>query len=156
MTMRAKAGFSMAELVLGMLSAAILAVTVGSILFYMNKAVARNSAVADLERDALVALRTLDTAIRAASTNPAPVVTTNQLRIVAGGNTRTFSVVGGNLYYNANGTSGGMELVGSGRLAEFSAQYVTPPPRVLVTLRLTSNVSDVSMSVSNMCIGLRN
>ena len=154
MNMQDRAGLTLVELMLGMLTASILALTVGAMLVYNYQGMARSSSMAELERDAALAVGTLDSAVRAASNVVA--ATTNKLQVSAGGNNRTFSVVGRSLLYNPNGTSGGMVLI-TNRLSGFASRWTNAPSsEVFVTLNLFDSISGEAMLISNMCIRLRN
>lgn len=157
MTPLSKTGFTLVEMLIGIVTASIVALTAGGMLVYTYRGVLRSSAMAELERDANIAVRTLDNTIRKASSSQTVVASTNTLRVVVSGQTNTFSVVGSNLlHYAAGGPANGVELI-KGRLAGFSASYSgTPSSEVFVTLKLYDSISGARMTVSNLCIRLRN
>jgi len=67
MKARCQQGFTVIELMVGTIAAAVLALTIGSILAYVYKGWIRNMALAEMERDAAVAVHSLDVAVRGSS-----------------------------------------------------------------------------------------
>lgn len=136
-------GFSLVELMIGIVAAGILALTAGTLLASVYKGWARSMALADLERDAAVAIHTLDLAVRGATNAAWDGATltvywpTNAPKI--------FSTSGGSLSYS------GMTLVDQ-KLESFSAPVTGRV--VWVTMALTNE--NVRMGITNMCIRMRN
>lgn len=138
-------GFSIVELMIGIVAAAILALTAGTMLANVYKGWARGLALADMERDAAVAIHTLDLAVRGASNavwNGAARTLTNYMPSSV---TRVFVASGGSLSCN------GQTLVDQ-RLEFFSAPVTGRD--VWVSIVLTNQ--NIRMGVTNMCIRMRN
>ena len=155
MTMKSNSqtGFTVVELMIGILSASILALAVGIILANAYRGWVRGLAVADMERDASVAIHTLDLAVRGA-TNVVGGVTLTVYD--TNGISRVFSTTGvaprGSLLYS------GMTLV-NGRLVSFTNSVSAGMVSVTLTLSgIDQNNQDtgVRMGVTNMCIQARN
>ena len=152
------AGFTLVELLIGVVAAAVLALTAGLMLVNTYQGWARGQGVVELERDAALAIQTLAVATRGACyTNTTPVTGTDTLVVTVPGNTvRTFSVQGRSLIYSHNG---GSMIVVSNRLAAtkgFVSSYDSAARTITVTLALYDQVTGLGMTVSNMNFRVRN
>ena len=155
MKIKVNNGFTIVELLIGIIAAAILALTAGTMLINGYKGWVRSLALADMERDAAVAIHTLDLAVRGA-TNAVPG-TTLILTMASNGVTRVFSATGASpnkksLAYN------GMTLV-NGRLVSFASTVtgsVVGVTMVLAGIDQNGQDTGVTMGVTNLYIRMRN
>jgi len=163
MTMRRRrpGGFTVIELLLGVVLAAFLALTAGGLLVFASRGWLCSASMSEMEHDMAVTLHALDMAVRGAS-NSNVVTGVNTLRVTAGGATKAFSRVGNSLYYNLNGTAGG-ELVVNNRLDSrsgmtgFMSRFTNAPNNeVFVTINLYDPTSGEALAVSNLCLRMRN
>ena len=162
-------GFTIVELLIGIIAASILALTAGTMLANVYKGWVRSVALADMEREAAVAIHAIDLAVRGASNAVPNEVGQDKLKIVipSNGIVRAFTVrirstpegERRDLLYNSNGSSGGFAVI-TNRLDYF---YASPPTakvvRVTMTLKGINNNNvdtEVRMGVTNMCILMRN
>ena len=146
-------GFSIVELLIGMIAAAILALAAGSMLASTYRGWARSLALADLERDAMVAVSAINYAVRGASTNGLDTGTGNDKLTVTGSVVHAFTVVNSNLVDNGDFSN---PLV-HGRQGKFVSSFIPAPvPMVQMTMVFCDPPSVVTMTVSNMFIRLRN
>lgn len=153
MKTKGQKGFTIIELTIGIVAAAILALTAGTMLVNTYKGWIRDLAVADMERDAAVAIHTLDLAVRGASN---VVWNGSTLTVYTNATGRVFSTSGvsprGNLIFN------GMTLV-DGRLVTFTNSVSAGMVKVTLTVAgIDRNNVDtgVRMGVTNMSIRMRN
>jgi Tfp pilus assembly protein PilW len=122
---RAPAGFTLVELVAAMLTAAILALTAGSMLFYAFAGWQRNTENLEMQRDGTIAMDMLARAVRAAAGSNV-LVQAESLQVAGGGATLRFSVSGNDLVYDPDtATPGDETAIVAGRLASFSPTLVT-------------------------------
>ena len=84
-------GFSLVELMVGMVSSAILALVFSAVLIYGSKGFWRLNREAEMQRDADVAMRTMDRIARAASNATWNVGTSTLTLSLTNGTTQTFS-----------------------------------------------------------------
>jgi prepilin-type N-terminal cleavage/methylation domain-containing protein len=154
MKMTGKDGFTIVELLIGIIAASILALMAGTMLMNAYKGWVRSLALADMERDAAVAIHTLDLAVRGATNAVGGATLT--VSLPSNGITRVFSTTGvsprKSLAYN------GMTLV-NGRLGSFSATVTGSVVGVtMVVSAIDQNGQDtgVTMGVTNLCIRMRN
>ena len=158
-------GFTIVELLIGVASASILALTAGAILVNAYQGWVRSLAMADMERDAAVAVHVIALAVRGASNAVPGEVGTDKLKVVIPPNSivRAFSVQtsGGqrSLVYNPNWPNGASMVLVNGRLGTFQASVTAGVVRVTISLSgIDQNSVDtgVTMVVSNMTICMRN
>lgn len=151
-----QSGFTLVELMVGLIAASILAVTAGLMLAQAYQGWIRAMAVADMERDAAVALHTLDVAVRGAS-NAVPNASGSTLTVdIPPYPSRVFSSSGtsprGSLSYN------GMTLV-NGRLVTFTNSVANGGITITMTLAgidRNNRDTEVRMGVTNLFIKMRN
>lgn len=156
MSVRSQAGFTLVELMVASIAAALLALTVGVMLVNGYLGWVRGLALADMERDAAVAVHAIDLSVRGATNANAAGGTTLTVYLPTNGGTRVFSASGssprGNLEYN------GVALV-SNRLESFGATVTGRVVSVSMSLAgIDRNNGDtgVRMGVTNLCIRMRN
>lgn len=154
MNKQVKTGFTIVELLIGIIAAAILALTAGTMLMNGYRGWVRSLALADMERDAAVAIHTVDLAVRAATN--AVGGSTLTLTLASNGVTRVFSTTGVSprktLAYN------GMTLV-DGRLESFASTVtgnVVGVTMVLAAIDRNGQDAGVTMGVTNLYIRMRN
>lgn len=114
-------GFSILELMVAMISASILAITAGAMIFYAFAMWTTNVRAVELQRDETATMDLLTRKVREASA--AYVTATNGLLQVRPGATNyvaSFRKVGSNLEYDPGNGAGGQVLV-NGRLVSFAA-----------------------------------
>lgn len=151
MNARQQIGFTLVELLIGMVAASVLALTAGSLLANTYRGWVRSLALADLERDGMVAVSAINYAVRGASTNG--LVYGVGILTVSGTVVNAFSVSSSNLIVNGDNAS---PLV-QGRMGKFVSAYSSvPAPSVQVTFEFCDSQHDVKMTVSNMFIRMRN
>lgn len=148
-----KRGFTIVELVAGVMAAAVLAVTFGVVLVYGYRGWKNLQTMAEMERDATLAMRTISRAARCAQTNDIRVA--NGLLIVSNANgvaEQAFRLSGARLSYASNGLPG-MDLV----QADVVAFRCTPVSggSIMVVLALSNEAANAQMSMSNV-VTLRN
>jgi len=158
-------GFTIVELLIGIIAAAILALTMGVMLANTYQGWLRSQALADLERDAAVAIHTLDLAVRGAASTVPGEVGVDKLKVVlpSGGIVREFSVATTSgrrsLVYNPDSPGGAGMVIVDRRLGSFVTSVTSGVVRVTMTLvGIDKNDRDtgVSMGVTNLCIRMRN
>lgn len=163
MKTNSQSGFTIVELLIGMVAALILASMAGVMLINTYRGWVRSLAVADMERDAAVALHTLDLAVRGAADTVQTGPNTLQV-LMTNGTVRAFSAQWagspprGSLYYYPVLGQPGMTLVDK-RLGSFTTTVTSDVVRVTMTLTgIDQNNGDtgVMMGVTNMSIRLRN
>lgn len=147
-------GFTIVELLIGIVAAAILALTAGSVLINVYSGWVRSLAMADMERDAAVAIHKLDLAVRGATN--AVGGTTLTVTLAADGISHVFSASGvsprKSLAYD------GMTIV-DGRLVSFATTVTGSVVGVtMVFSGIDQNGQDtgVTMGVTNLNIRMRN
>ena len=148
-----KHGFTIVELVAGVTAAAVLAITFGVVLVYGYRGWKNLHAMAEMERDATLTMRTISRVLRGAQTND--IRTANDWLIVSnvnGVSEQAFRLSSGRLVYTSNGLAG-MNLA-QADVAEFSCTPVTDGSLV-VRLTLSNEAANVQMSLSNV-VTLRN
>lgn len=144
-------GFTLVELLIGMVAASILALTAGVLLVNSYRGWIRSLALADLEREGMVAVSAINYAVRGASTNG--LACGVDTLTASGTVVNAFSVSSSNLIVNGDTLN---PLV-HGRLGKFVSSYsAVPVPSVQVTFELCDVQNNVKMTVSNMFIRLRN
>jgi prepilin-type N-terminal cleavage/methylation domain-containing protein len=164
MKTRIQSGFTIVELLIGMIAAAVLALTAGTMLVTSYRGWIRSLALADMERDAAVAIHTLDLAVRGAD----DVVLTgaNTLRVrLANGTVRSFSAQWsgvpsrGSLVYYRDLAAGAPMILVENRLVGFASSFTSGVVRVTMTLEgidRNNQATGVTMGVTNMSIHTRN
>jgi Tfp pilus assembly protein PilW len=140
---RRRAGFSLVELIAGILAAAVLALTAGSMLWYGYLGWRRTGEAVALQRDSRVAMDVLTRALR---TGTNMTFTTGMVFTVWCPDKPRASVYasGRNLFYVPNMASGGnsMQLIG-GTLDRFSISFNSGSSSVLLMLSTpTSSISN--------------
>ena len=134
MNWRDKRGFTLVELGLGMLSAAILALLAGVLLFYSYTGWRKNIADVQVQGDRTVAMTALNRSFREATnaTIPAP----GQITVYLTNRTALFYVSGSNLVFDPNaGTGGDAVTLVKGRLVTFGPQITNGTVKVALVLR---------------------
>ena len=115
-----KNGFTIVELMVAMLSAALLAAISGAILFYAYTGWRRNTAAVELQRDGTVAIDMLARAVRHASASDV-TISAGKMEVQKAASTVSFTASGSDLVYDPDTGSGGDEVtVIDGRLSEFT------------------------------------
>lgn len=147
-------GFSLVELMIGIVAASVLALTAGALLGSIYKGWARSVAMADMERDAAVALHSLDLAVRGAT------------NVVWSGSTLTaYWPTNTTKVFTASGVSPRASLLCNGltnvngRLVTFTNSVISGLVRVTLVLAGIDNQNQdtgIRMGVTNMCIRMRN
>ena len=146
-------GFTIVELLIGIVAAGILALAAGGLLASTYKGWARSVALADLEREAMVAVAAINYAARGAYTNGLDMGAGNDKLIVSGSVVHAFTVVNSNLVHNGDS---GDPLVRN-RQGKFVSTYIPgSSPAVQVTMEFCDAPSGVTIVISNMFIRLRN
>lgn len=144
-------GFTIVELLIGMIAASILALAAGGLLSNTYRGWVRSLALANLEREAMVAVAAINYAVRSASTNG--LVTGTDMLTVSGTVVHAFSVSSSNLVDN-NDYSNPIVKNHQGKFE--SAFFPAPTPVVRVTMEFSDPQNAVTMTISNMFIRLRN
>ena len=143
MNKRRQSGFTLLEVMVGILCAGILALTMGSLLYFNYKGWKGLQAVADMQRDGSLAMNTMTRVIRGSASanilaaNNSPGLTNN----VEGWR---FSKVGGRLVYVKGGA--GMDLTTN--VTGFSCASIST--NVMVGLSLTESSMNTSMNMTNI------
>ena len=157
-----RAGFSLVETMVAVVSASIAVLTIGGILTLTYRGWERGVALADMENDAALAVHALDIAARGAVIAATNSATTDFLRLgtVSNGVVRVFSVTtsGGrrSLVYTSGGSG---TTVVNGRLGTFSPTVTGNVVRVSMTLTAldkSGRDTGVTLSLSNLCFMMRN
>ncbi len=149
---------------MGITAAAILALAAGTLLANLYYGWARGAAAVEMEREAAVAIHTLELAIRGSSNTVAGGVGVDQLKLrLPGGGVRSFSVATSegrrSLIYNPDDPGGAAMVLVDKRLGAFVT--VSTAKMVCVSLTLTGidqnnqNTGQV-MGFSNVWIRMRN
>lgn len=157
-------GFTLVELLIGMIAASILAFTAGTMLMTAYRGWVRSLALADMERDASVAIHTLDLAVRGA--DAVLLAEPNALRVRGtDGAVRSFSAQWsgtpsrGSLVYYRDLAAGDPMILVENRLVSFGSTFTSGVVRVSMSLSgIDRNNQDtgVTMGVTNMGIRMRN
>jgi len=144
-------GFTIVELLAGMVAASVLAIAVGSVLFYAYRGWTVSSESVDMQRDGTIAMLTLSKRIRAAV--PSGVsVSGSDLSIARGGTTAVFRVTGADLLFDPNAAVSGDEVVlVDGRLSAF----LPTPFSEGVRIQMQLTTGDENMAFDSV-IGFRN
>ena len=147
MKIQSNSGFTVVELMAGMVSAAVLALVFSAVLIFGYKGWTRLQAEVAMQGDADVAMRTMDSSVRGASnvTWATPTLTV----VLTNGVTQTFSKSGSNLLWRAS------TLIAN-RVGTFSCVVTNTTVNqttVAVTLGLVQGFETLDMSYS---IFLRN
>lgn len=158
------AGFTIVELLIGMIAAAILAVAAGSLLVSAFRGSARAKAAVEMAQDAAVAIHTVELAIRSASNTVTGEVGVDRLKVrTPSGVIRAFTVQTSNgrrsLLYNPNDPSGASMVLVDRRLGTFVSATTGKVVRVSMTLSgIDQNAQDIGlvMGYSNIWVRMRN
>jgi type II secretory pathway pseudopilin PulG len=158
------AGFTIVELLIGMIAAAILAVAAGSLLVSAFRGSARAKAAVEMAQDAAVAIHTVELAIRSASNTVTGEVGVDRLKVrTPSGVIRAFTVQTSNgrrsLLYNPNDPSGASMVLVDRRLGTFVSATTGKVVRVSMTLSaIDQNGQDngLVMGFSNIWVRMRN
>lgn len=155
-------GFTIVELMVGIVAAAIVALTAGVMLANTWGGWFRNMAVADMEREAAVAIHTLDLAVRGGAVVSNAAVDSLRVQMPSNGVMRSFYVQtsGGrrSLVYNPNWPNGGGQVLVNGRLGAFVAtnnNSLVQVTMTLIGLDQRNHDTGVRMSITNI-IHMRN
>lgn len=164
MKLKEKTGFTVVELLIGIMAAAVLAITAGLLLVNIYQGWARGAAAVELEREAAVAIHTLELAVRSASNTVSGGVGVDLLQVrKPDGVVRSFTVQTSNgrrsLLYNPSDPGGAAMVLVDNRLGTFVS--ATTGNMVCVSLTLVGidqNNQDIglTMECSNMWIRMRN
>jgi len=159
-----RTGFTIVELLIGITAAAILALAAGVLLMNTYQGWASASSAVELERDAAVAIHTLELAVRGASNTVTGEVGVDRLKVRnPDGVIRAFSVQTSNgrrsLLYNPADPGGASMILVDKRLGTFVS--ASTGNMVCVSLALTGidqNNQDIGlvMEFSNVWIRMRN
>lgn len=115
---RRAAGFTVVEVIAALAAAAVLALTMGAVLFHMWRGWRANKAYSEMQRDGIVALRAIDRAVREGSPNRVSVVVDRLHVLTTNGLRRSFYAQGASLMYNPDQDGGGVAIaLASNRLA---------------------------------------
>lgn len=160
----ASKGFTLVELLIGMIAAAILALVAGVLMTNSCRGWQRNQASAGMERDAALAIHVLELAVRGASNAVAGEFGIDKLKVRnPDGVVRSFSVQtsGGlrSLYYNPNDPSGEAMVLVDKRLGTFDSAITANLVRVSLTLLAidqNNQATGMEMGCSNVWIQMRN
>jgi len=167
MKTKEQTGFTIVEVLIGMIAAAVLALAAGTMLASTYRGWFRSLAVADMERDAALAIHTLDLAVRFASNTVSGGVGVDILKVAipSNGIVRAFSTTGVSprkslwYYRNWNNEPASKMAVVTNRLDSFHTTVTAGVVRVTMTLSgIDQNNEDtgVRMGITNMCIRMRN
>lgn len=144
-------GFTLIELLMAGLSAAVLVVTMSTMLFYGYVTWGRNTQSVDLHRDATLAMQTLERSLRQATaagvdlSQPDRIVVSNQ----AASTFQSFYQQANDLVYNPNVNGGGVPFTlvqGSVMSSGFTHSSITRG--VSVQLRLQGGAETLDMNGS--------
>ncbi|MEI6971112.1 MAG: hypothetical protein WCL44_06300 [bacterium] len=142
-------GHTLVELIVGAAAAAVLAVTLGAMLFYGYLTWGRNSLAVDLHRDATLAMETLARSLRQASaegvdlSQPSSIVVSNQ----GTGILCSFYQQGSNLVFNPAVNSGGTPFVlVQGRLSPAGFTHSNTTRGVTLYLNLEQGMEKMKVS----------
>lgn len=141
-------GFSLVELMVGMVSAGVLALVFSAVLIFGSKGLWRLNRETEMQRDADVAMRTMDRIGRAASNATWNVGTSMLTLSLTNGTTQTFSKPTG----SSNLLWGTSTLIAN-RVGTFTNSVTPDGSTVAVTLRLIEGLETLDMQNS---IFLRN
>jgi hypothetical protein len=120
-----RAGFFTVEVVAAMVTAAVLAVTGGAMLFHGYAGWRKNTTSIEMQRDGTLAMDMLSRAIRAA-TETNVTVAASELRVATPGGTVAFTTSGSDLLYDPDtGIPGDETTVVAGRLLSFTPALLT-------------------------------
>ena len=158
------AGFTIVELLIGMIAAAILAVAAGSLLVSAFRGSARAKAAVEMAQDAAVAIHTVELAIRSASNTVTGEVGVDRLKVrTPSGVIRAFTVQTSNgrrsLVYNPDDPGGASMVLVDRRLGTFVSATTGKVVRVSMTLSgIDQNAQDIGlvMGYSNIWVRMRN
>jgi len=150
MNTQRNSGFTLVELMVGMVSAAVLAVVFSAVVIYGYKGWNELQGQADMQADADVVMRTMDQIVRAASN-----VTWSGSTLTVGltnATTQTFTKTGSNFVWVASGTT---SILITNRVASFVCGVTNfgDKATVSVALKLASGYETLDMPFS---IFLRN
>jgi len=135
------------EVLAGIISAAILGLTMGALLYYNYKGWTGLQAVADMQRDGSLAMNTMNRVIRGASTNMQWVSASSYLLVKNTNNVEgwRFTKTGDRLVYAVSGGSS-MDLVRKGVVGFTCIPNTT---NLVVWLNLTESSMNTSMNLTN-------
>jgi len=144
-------GFSIVELLVGMIAGAILALTAGTIIFYGYLAWRRNSDAVDLQRDGTAAMQMLSRRLREASASDVTVLP-ERITIQTTNAPISFYRDNNDLEYDPDTGSAGDEVtIIAGRVATFAPTNLT----VGVSIVLELQAGEEEMRITSMT-GFRN
>jgi hypothetical protein len=119
-TRSGKQGFTLVELGAGALTAAVLAVTAGAMLFYGYMTWRRARLAVDLQRDGTAAVRMLTTRLREAGASDV-AVSAGRVDVLSRGSAAALYASGSDLVFDPDtGTAGDEQTIVPGRLASFT------------------------------------
>lgn len=107
---KARAAFTLVELLSAMLAACVLSLSTTSLLFYGFRCWSKGISSLGQQRDAGVALDLMNRALRSASATNV-LATPTQISVQLGGVIKTFTLANDSLVYDPNNASGGDEAV---------------------------------------------
>lgn len=143
-----QSGFTLQEMMLGLLCASMLALTMGVLLFYNYQGLAHLQSMATMQRDAALALHTMNDVIRCGSTSNMSWVGANSYLVVNNTNHVEgwrFSLTNNRLMCAVSGGPS-MALVQTG-VTGFVCSLT--PSNVVVRLNLTESALNSSMYLTN-------
>ena len=147
----AAGGFTLVELLMASVAAAVLVVTMGIMLVYGFTTWHRNTRSIDMHRDATLAMRTLDRALRQATalgvdlSQPDRIVVSNQVAPVL----HSFYQQGKDLVYNPNLNNGGIPVtLVQGRVTPSGFTHSNMAQGVTIRLQLQEGTETLVMNGS--------
>jgi len=149
------AGFTMAELMVALVAASVLAITAGMTLVYSHSCWRRNNAAMELQRDATLAMYRLSRAVRGASANDVTTPLAGQSAERLTIQTTEFRVDGDHLLYDPDTGIGGDEVViVDGRLKTFTVTNLATGTGMSITLEL-QNENGNEVTITNATTAFR-
>lgn len=137
---RARAGLTLVELLAALLAASVLALTMGSLLWYASLGWRRTSEAVNLQRDMRVSMDTLTRMTRHA-TNFAFSTGLVYTARYSGHSPASVYASGGSLYFDPNtATAGNTVTLSSGTVVRFSVAVATNMATVVLALQRTDTL----------------
>ena len=151
---RRQSGFTLVELMVGIIVGLILALTLGTMLYYIFVAWRSNSDQVELQRDATFAMDMISRAIRPASNFQISIPSSSTLNI----GTTSFYLGGtgsNSLYYDPDTTAAGdeTELI---QQRVTNLQFIDNTPEKSITINISLAEGGETLVISQATIGYRN
>ena len=142
-------GFSLVELMVGMLAAAIIALTAGAMLYYGFRSLGETSTAVELQRDGTLAMRSILTALREASGTNVTVAGGSQISISLADRVAFFEQRDNDLFFDYDtGSAGNEALLVEGTLDRLTATYRTNKIDIEIVLGDGENTAEMNGSVT--------